>query len=53
VAVKLSHDLKPVAGIVDAHIFQVPNAPSLSVNVDRSIASQLGMNQLSVATMCW
>jgi multidrug efflux pump subunit AcrB len=49
VAVKLSHDLKPVAGIVDAHIFQVPNAPSLSVNVDRSIASQLGMNQLSVA----
>jgi multidrug efflux pump subunit AcrB len=49
VAVKLVHDLKPVAGIVDAHIFQVPDAPSLSVNVDRNLASQLGMDQLGVA----
>ena len=49
VAVKLSHDLKPVPGIVDAHIFQVPNAPSLAVNVDRNLASQLGMDQLGVA----
>ena len=49
VAVKLSHDLKPLAGVVDAHIFQVPDAPSLTVNVDRSMASQLGLDQLSVA----
>ena len=49
VAVKLAHDLKPQPGIVDAHIFQVPDAPSLSVNVDRNLASQLGLDQLAVA----
>jgi multidrug efflux pump subunit AcrB len=49
VALKLSHDLKPVPGIVDTHIFQVPDAPSLSVNIDRNLASQLGMDQLGVA----
>jgi multidrug efflux pump subunit AcrB len=49
VAVKLAHDLKPLPGIVDAHIFQVPDAPSLSVNVDRNLASQLGLDQLGVA----
>ncbi len=49
VAVRLAHDLKPVPGIVDAHVFQVPDAPSLSVNVDRNLASQLGMDQLGVA----
>jgi multidrug efflux pump subunit AcrB len=49
VAVKLAHDLKPLPGIVDAHIFQVPNAPSITVNVDRSLASELGLDQLGVA----
>jgi multidrug efflux pump subunit AcrB len=49
VAVKLAHDLKPLAGVVDSHIFQVPNAPSLTVSVDRSMASQLGLDQLGVA----
>jgi multidrug efflux pump subunit AcrB len=49
VAVKLAHDLKPLAGVVDSHIFQVPDAPSLTVNVDRSLASQLGLDQLGVA----
>jgi multidrug efflux pump subunit AcrB len=49
VAVKLAHDLKPLPGIVDSHIFQVPNAPALTVNVDRSLASQLGLDQLGVA----
>jgi multidrug efflux pump subunit AcrB len=49
VAVKLANDLKPLPGIVDSHIFQVPNAPALTVNVDRSLASQLGLDQLGVA----
>jgi multidrug efflux pump subunit AcrB len=35
--------------VVDAHIFQVPNAPTLNVDVDRSIASQLGLQQRSTA----
>ena len=49
VAVKLAHDLRPLPGIVDSHIFQVPNAPSINVNVDRGLASQLGLDQLGVA----
>jgi multidrug efflux pump subunit AcrB len=36
-------------GIVDSHIFQVPNAPALTVDVDRSLGSQLGLDQLGVA----
>src|SRR5208283_1052223 len=27
-AVKLQHDLAPIPGIVDAHVFQVPDAPA-------------------------
>src|ERR1700689_4973090 len=46
VAVKLARDLKPLPGIVDSHIFQVPNAPALTVNVDRSLATQMGLLQL-------
>jgi multidrug efflux pump subunit AcrB len=44
-ATKLTNDIKRVPGIVDAHIFQVPDAPSLNVNVDRTFAQQVGLNQ--------
>jgi multidrug efflux pump subunit AcrB len=47
---KLTHDLKQVPGVVDSHIFQVPDAPSLNVNVDRSIAMQMGLEQRGTAT---
>jgi multidrug efflux pump subunit AcrB len=46
---RLVHDLKRVSGVVDAHVFQVPDAPSLKVNVDRTIAQQVGMTQDEVA----
>ncbi len=46
---KLAHDLQRVPGIVDSHVFQVPDAPTLNVNVDRSIATQLGLQQRSTA----
>ena len=31
-AAKLAHDLKAVPGIVDSHVFQVPDAPALGVD---------------------
>ena len=46
---KLAHDLQRVPGIVDSHVFQVPDAPTLNVDVDRSIATQLGLQQRSTA----
>jgi multidrug efflux pump subunit AcrB len=49
VAAKLAHDLQEVPGIVDSHVFQVPNAPSLSVDVDRALATQLGLDQETTA----
>jgi multidrug efflux pump subunit AcrB len=48
-ASKLAHDLTRVPGIVDSHVFQVPNAPTLNVDVDRSMATQLGLQQRSTA----
>src|SRR6202163_1087997 len=49
-ASKLARDLQRVPGIVDSHVFQVPNAPTLNVNVDRSVATQMGLQQRSTAT---
>ena len=46
---RLVHDLKRVAGIADAHVFQVPDAPSLRINVDRTMAQQVGMTQEEIA----
>ena len=48
-ASKLARDLTRVPGIVDSHVFQVPNAPTLNVDVDRSLATQLGLQQRSTA----
>jgi multidrug efflux pump subunit AcrB len=48
-ASKLAHDLTGVPGVVDSHVFQVPNAPTLNVDVDRSMATQLGLQQRSTA----
>ena len=49
-ASKLARDLQRVPGIVDSHVFQVPNAPTLNVKVDRSVATQMGLQQRSTAT---
>jgi multidrug efflux pump subunit AcrB len=48
-ASKLAHDLTRIPGIVDSHVFQVPNAPTLNVDVDRSLAAQLGLQQRATA----
>jgi multidrug efflux pump subunit AcrB len=48
-ATKLERDLKAVPGIVDSHIFQVPDAPALTVDIDRTMASEFGLSQLTAA----
>ena len=48
-ASKLAHDLQRVPGIVDSHVFQVPDAPTINVDVDRALASELHLNQRSTA----
>ncbi len=48
-ATKLARDLGTVPGVVDSHIYQVPDVPGLRFQVDRSMAQQLGMSQRSTA----
>jgi multidrug efflux pump subunit AcrB len=44
-ALDLARKLSGVPGLVDSHVFQVPDAPSLTVDVNRAQASQLGTSQ--------
>ncbi len=48
-AEKLARDLQQVPGIVDSHVFQVPNAPALTVDVDRTLATGVGATQQGTA----
>jgi multidrug efflux pump subunit AcrB len=48
-ASKIARDIKSVPGVVDSHVFQVPDAPALTIDVDRTLAQQAGMDQASVA----
>ncbi len=48
-ALDFARRLNGVAGVVDSHVFQVPDAPSLTVDVDRAQASQLGTSQRSAS----
>jgi len=45
----IAHALTRVAGVVDSHVFQVPNAPSLTVDMDRALASETGVTQQEAA----
>ena len=48
-ASKLVQDLRRIPGVVDAHVFQVPDAPALGIDVDRNFASQMRLTQQTVA----
>ena len=48
-AQRLVRQLTAVPGIVDAHVAQVPDAPALTVDVDRAMATQVGMSQRETA----
>jgi multidrug efflux pump subunit AcrB len=45
----LARDLQKVPGIVDSHVFQVPDAPALTVDVDRTLATEVGATQQGTA----
>jgi multidrug efflux pump subunit AcrB len=49
-ASKLASQLSHVTGVVDSHVFQVPDAPALTVDVDRALANQMGMTQREAAS---
>ena len=46
---KVMRDLKQIAGLVDVHIFQVSDAPAIKIDVDRTLAREMGMTQRDVA----
>jgi multidrug efflux pump subunit AcrB len=48
-ASQIARALTQVAGVVDAHVFQVPNAPALTVDMDRTLATQTGVTQQEAA----
>jgi multidrug efflux pump subunit AcrB len=48
-ASKLARDLQRVPGIADSHVFQVPDAPALGINIDRTMAMEFGLDQESTA----
>jgi multidrug efflux pump subunit AcrB len=48
-ASKLARDLQRVPGIADSHVFQVPDAPALSIDIDRTMAMEFGLDQESTA----
>jgi multidrug efflux pump subunit AcrB len=48
-ASQIARALTQVAGVVDSHVFQVPNAPALTVDMDRALATQTGVTQQEAA----
>ena len=48
-ASEIARSLTRVAGVVDSHVFQVPNAPVLTVDMDRTLATQTGVTQQEAA----
>jgi multidrug efflux pump subunit AcrB len=49
VAEDLARALVRVPGVVDSHVAQVPNAPALTVDLDRSLATLTGITQQEAA----
>ena len=48
-ASKIARELTKVPGVVDSHVFQVPNTPALTVDLDRALATQIGVTQQEAA----
>jgi multidrug efflux pump subunit AcrB len=48
-ASEIARAMRRVPGVVDSHVFQVPNAPALTVNLDRSLATEEGVTQQEAA----
>jgi multidrug efflux pump subunit AcrB len=50
IASQMSAEASALPGVVDARLQQVPTTPDLRVNVDRTLADQLGVTQSNVAS---
>jgi len=50
IAAQLAQDVASIPGVVDAHLQQVPRVPDLRINVDRTLASEVGLSQKDVAS---
>ncbi len=48
-ASQIARALVRVPGVVDSHVFQVPDAPALTVDMDRALATLTGITQLEAA----
>ena len=48
-ATKIAQDLNHLPGLVDSHVFQIPDAPALRVDVDRTFAREVGLSQRTLA----
>ena len=48
-ASQIARALVRVAGVVDSHVFQVPDAPALTVDMDRALATLTGVTQQEAA----
>jgi multidrug efflux pump subunit AcrB len=48
-AAEVAHALQRVPGVVDSHVYQVPNAPALTVDMERSLATETGVTQQEAA----
>src|ERR1700733_3080393 len=48
-AQKIAHELNAIPGVVDSHVFQAPDAPALSIDVDRTLAQQVGVSEDQIA----
>jgi multidrug efflux pump subunit AcrB len=48
-AQELTHLVARIPGVVDAHVFQVPDAPALALDVDRAFATGVGVTQRDTA----
>ena len=49
-ASELARSLTGVPGVVDSHVFQVPDGPALNVDLDRTLASEAGITQQEAAS---
>jgi multidrug efflux pump subunit AcrB len=48
-AQKIALRLNAIPGVVDSHVFQVPEGPALTIDVDRTLAEQVGVNEDEIA----
>ncbi|MGC9196014.1 MAG: efflux RND transporter permease subunit [Syntrophobacteraceae bacterium] len=49
-AAKLAKKLAWVPGVVDSHVFQVPNSPAIDVDINRMLATEFGISQYGIAS---